>query len=117
MSGISSGLGVKLTSEPGGFENRECEAWNFVYSKFTNNIVSEVNFTSELGPSMNSVLLRWTPSLNIRSKLKGQRKAIKFGSDASYSLVSSLAPHAHIAQSQFEHFSRDTVPLTVWIHC
>ena len=50
---------------------------------------------------MNSVLLRWMPSLNIRSKLKGQRKTIKFGSDTS--LVPSLA--------QFEHFFLDTVPL------
>ena len=54
--------------------------------------VSEVNLTPELGPSMNSVLLRWAPSLNIRSKLKGQRKTIKFGSDTS--LVPSLAPHS-----------------------
>ena len=45
--------------------------------------VSEVNLTPEPGPSMNSVLLRWAPSLNIHSKLKGQRKTIKFGSDTS----------------------------------
>ena len=43
--------------------------------------VSEVNLTPEPGPSMNSILLRWVPSLNIRSKLKGQRKTKKFGSD------------------------------------
>ena len=64
----------------------------FVNGKFTNNIVSEVNLTSELGPSMNYVLLRWTPSLNKRSKLKGQRKTVKFGSYTS--LVPSLAPHS-----------------------
>ena len=53
--------------------------------------VSDVNLTPELGPSMNSVLLRWGPSLNIRSKLKGQRKIIKFGSDTS---LPSLASHS-----------------------
>ena len=53
--------------------------------------VSEVNLTPEPGPSMNSVLLQWTPSLNIHRKLKGQRKTIKFGSDTS--LEPSLAPH------------------------
>ena len=63
-----------------------------VYGKSTNNIVSEVNLTPEPGPSMNSVLLRWTPSLNIRSKLKGQLKTIKFGYDTS--LEPSLAPHS-----------------------
>ena len=54
--------------------------------------VSEVNLTSEPGPSMNSVFLRWAPSLNICSKLKGQPKTIKFGSDIS--LVSSLPLHS-----------------------
>ena len=66
----------------------------FVYGKSTNNIVSEDTLTPEPGLSMNSVLLRWMPSLNIRSKLKGQRKSgktIKFGSDTS--LEPSLAPH------------------------
>ena len=57
-----------------------------------NNIVSEDTLTPEPRPSMNSVLLRWTPSLNIHSKLKGQRKTIKFGSDTS--LEPSLAPHS-----------------------
>ena len=52
--------------------------------------VSEVNLTPKLGPSMNYVLLRWAPSLNIRRKLKGQRKTIKFGSDTS--LVPTLPP-------------------------
>ena len=59
--------------------------------------VSEVKLTPELGPSMNSVLLRWTPSLNIRSKLKGQRKTIKFGSDTFlevFFLEPSLAAHS-----------------------
>ena len=60
--------------------------------------------TSEPGPSLNSVLLRWASSLNVRSKLKGQRKTIKFGFETS--LVPSLALH-----SRFEQFSRDTVPL------
>ena len=59
---------------------------------FTNNIVSEDNLTPELRPSINSVLLRWAPSLNIRSKLNGQRKAIKFGSDTS--VGPSLPPHS-----------------------
>ena len=54
--------------------------------------VSEVNLTPEPGPSMNVVLLRWGPSLNIHSKLKGQRKTKKFGSDTS--LVSSISPHS-----------------------
>ena len=54
--------------------------------------VSDLNLTLELMPSMNSVLLRWAPSLIIRSKLKGQRKSIKFGSYTS--LVPSLAPHS-----------------------
>ena len=63
-----------------------------MYGKFINNVVSEVNLTSELGPSMSSVLLRWTPSLNKRSKLKGQRKTVKFGSYTS--LVPSLEPHS-----------------------
>ena len=53
--------------------------------------LSEVNLTPELGPSMDSVLLRWAPSLNIRKKLKAQRKTIKFGSDTS--LVPSIAPY------------------------
>ena len=52
--------------------------------------VSEVNLTPEPRPSMNSVLLRGTPSLNIHSKLKGQRKTIKFGSYTS--LVPTLPP-------------------------
>ena len=69
--------------------------------------VSEVNLTSELGSSMNSVLLRWAPSLNIHSKLKGQRKAIKFGSDTS-----SVYTYSSTQQLQFENFSRDTVPLS-----
>ena len=56
--------------------------------------VWEVNLTPELGPTMNSVLLRWAPSLNIRtgSKLKGQYNTVKFGSDTS--LAPSLAPHS-----------------------
>ena len=54
--------------------------------------VSEVNLTPELGPCMTFVLLRWVPSLNIRRKLKGQRKTIKFGSDTS--LVPTLSPHS-----------------------
>ena len=48
--------------------------------------VSEVNLTPDPWPSMTSVLLLWGPSLNIRSKLKGQRKTIKFGSDNSWYL-------------------------------
>ena len=47
---------VKLTPEPGRFKKWENEDWMFVYGKSTNNIVSEVKLTSELGPSMNSVL-------------------------------------------------------------
>ena len=39
--------------------------------------MSEDDLTPELGPSMNSIVLRWAPSLNICSKLKGQRKTIK----------------------------------------
>ena len=54
--------------------------------------VSEVNLTPEVGPSMNCVLLRWAPSLNICSKLNGQHRTIQFGSDTS--LVPSLAPHS-----------------------
>ena len=54
--------------------------------------VSEVKLTSELGPSLNSVLLRWAPSLDICSKLKGQRKTIKIGSDTS--VGPSLSPHS-----------------------
>ena len=54
--------------------------------------MSEVNLTPELWPSMNYVLLLWAPFLNIRSKLKGQRKTIKFGTDTS--LEPSLAPHS-----------------------
>ena len=42
-----------------------------------------INLIPEPGPSMNSVSLRWAPSWNIRSKLKGQRKTKKFGSDTS----------------------------------
>ena len=70
----------------------------FMYSKFTNNLVSDVKLTSELGPSMNSVLL-------LRSKIKGQRKTIKFGSDTSLVLY-----HTQL-QSRFVNCSRDTVPL------
>ena len=55
----------------------------FMYGKFENNIVSDVKLTSELGPSMNDVLLLWAPSLNLRCKLKEQCKTIKFGSDTS----------------------------------
>ena len=47
--------------------------------------VLEVNFTPELRPSMNIIYF------DGRSKLKGQHKTIKFGSDTS--LVSSLSPH------------------------
>ena len=100
-----SGSGVKLTPELGYFENKEYEAWMFMYGNSTNNIASEDTLTPEPGPSMNSVLLRWTPSLNIRSKLKGQRKTIKFGSDTS--LVPSLAPHS----LSLKTFSHDNVPL------
>ena len=53
---------------------------------------------------MKSVLLLWTPSLNNRSKLKGQYTDIKSG--CGISVGSSLKP-----QSQFENFSRETVPL------
>ena len=63
-----------------------------MYGKTTNNKVLEDTLKPEPGPSMNSDLLRWTQSLNIRSKLKGQRKNIKFGSDTS--LEPSLAPHS-----------------------
>ena len=61
--GVVSGSGVKLTPEPGGFENLKREAWMllFVYGNFTNKIVSEDNLTPELRPSMNSVFLRWAP--------------------------------------------------------
>ena len=54
--------------------------------------MSDVKLTLEPGPSMNSVLLRWKPSLNIRNKLKGQCKTIKYGSETS--LVPSLASHS-----------------------
>ena len=62
----------------------------FVYGKFTNNIVSEVNLTSELGPSMNSALFRYYYKIWIRHILGTQPSS---------------------PQSQFEHFSRDTVSL------
>ena len=54
---------------------------------------------------MKSVLLRWTPSLNDRSKLKGQNTDVKSG------CVTSVGPSLNPLQSQFENFSRDTVPL------
>ena len=85
-------MDVKLTFEPGVFVKWELEAWMFVYGKSANNIVSEVKLTSKLGPSVNSDLLRWATSLNIRSKLKGQCKTMKYGSDTS--LVPSLAFHS-----------------------
>ena len=69
--------------------------------------VSDVKLTPEPGPSMNSVLLRWTPSLNIRSKLKGQCKTIKYGSDIP------LGTWPTSPQSQFENFSHDTVPFNI----
>ena len=65
------------------FRKLRYEALIFMYSKFTNHHESDVKLTSELGPSMNSVLLRWTPSINICSKLKGQCKTMKYGSDTS----------------------------------
>ena len=64
---------IKLTPELGYFENCASEVWVFVVfvcGKSTNHPVSEVKLTSELGLSLNSVLLRWAPSLNKRSKLK-----------------------------------------------
>ena len=71
---------------------------------------SEVNLTPEpAGPSMNSALLRWAPSLKICCKLKGQRKTIKFGSDTS------LVPTHTPLQSQFVKFSLDTVPLSFFV--
>ena len=57
---------------------------------------------------MKSVLLLWMPSLNDRSKLKGQYTDVKSG--CGISVGPSLNPHG--PQSQFENFSRDTVPLT-----
>ena len=89
---VVSGSDVKLTPELVYFENCASEVWMFMYGKSLNHPVSEVKLTSELGPSMNSVLLRWAPSLNIRSKLKGERKTLKFGSDTS--LVPGLPPHS-----------------------
>ena len=62
-----------------------------IYEQYTY-IVSEVKLTFELRPSVNSVLLQWATSLNVRSKLKGQCKTIKYGSDKS--LVPSLALHS-----------------------
>ena len=89
---VVSGSDVKLTPELGYFENCASEEWMFVYGKSTNYPVSEVKLTSKLGPSLNSVLLRWGPSLNIRSKLKGERKTLNFGSDTS--LVQDLPSHS-----------------------
>ena len=43
-------------------------------------------------PVLQSVLLRWTPSLNDRSKLKGQYTDVKSGSDIS--VGPSLKPHS-----------------------
>ena len=74
--GLLTGSGVKLTPELGYFENCALEVWMFVYGKSTNNTVLEDALTPEPGPSMNSVLLRWTPYLNIHSKLKGHSKTI-----------------------------------------
>ena len=89
---VVSGSDVKLTPKLVYFENCASEVWMLMYGKSINHPVSEVKLTSELGPSMNSVLLRWAPSLNIRSKLKGERKTLKFGSDTS--LVPGLPPHS-----------------------
>ena len=53
---------------------------------------------------MKSVLLRWAPSLNDRSKLKGQYTDVNSGSGIS--VGPSQKP-----QSQLKQNSRDTVPL------
>ena len=53
---------------------------------------------------MKYVLLRWAPSLNDRSKLKGQYTDVKSGSGIS------VGPSLK-SQSQLKQNSRDTVPL------
>ena len=54
---------------------------------------------------MKSTLLRWTPSWNDRSKLKGQYTDVQSGCGTS--VGPSLNPKSHLKQN-----SRDTVPLT-----
>ena len=56
---------------------------------------------------MKSVLLRWTPSLNDRSKLKGECTDVKSG------CITSVGPSLSPPQSQLKQNSRDTVPLSV----
>ena len=53
---------------------------------------------------MISILLWWAASLNDRSKLKGQYTDVKSG------CVTSVRPSLTPPQSQFENFSRATVP-------
>ena len=55
---------------------------------------------------MKSVLLRWTPSLNDRSKLKGECTDVKSGCGKS---VGPRPPQSRLKQN-----SRDTVPLNCW---
>ena len=54
---------------------------------------------------MKSVLLRWTPSLNDRSKLKGECTDVKSG------CVTSEGPSLNPHSLSLKNFSRDTVPL------
>ena len=56
-------------------------------------------------PSINYILLRWTSSLNIRSKIKGHPKNVKIRSDIS--LAPNLVPHS----LSLKTFSRAAVRL------
>ena len=59
---------------------------------------------------MQSVLFRWMPSLNHRSKLKGECTDVKSGCGTS------VGPSLHKPpQSQLKQNSRDTVPLSTSI--
>ena len=51
-------------------------------------------------------VLRWTPSLPHRSKLKGECKDVKSGCGTS------VGPSLNPPQSELKQNSRDTVPLT-----
>ena len=55
-----------------------------------------------------SILLRWTSSLNDRSKWKGDCTDVKSGSGTS------VGPSLNTHSLSLKNFSRDTVPLSSW---
>ena len=104
--GIRSG--VKLTPEPGCMIRKlrmrsmdVCVRQIYV----SPSVGSKINTRTRAQASMNSILLRWAPSLNIRSKLKGPCKH-KINRSNTF-LIPGLSFHS----LSLKNLSPDTVPL------